>query len=240
MILQDLSWRAVAVAVSLLLHLYVLIEWADRTLISAREAEQPPNSLFVRIDFPQPQPEAVMPVEEPPRLEPVQPPEPQPKPKPEPEPEPEPKPKPKPIPKPIPKPVEKPVAKPKPVERLAEEQPVDQEVVAQPPQPSAPPSASRQLVDIRNEYLSRLLAKIEKNKFYPTVARRRNLEGMIQVRFRLGCDGEVEALEIDGKHSLLRKAAGKAIEAAMPLPKIPAEIECPMLVDYAMAYTLEK
>jgi outer membrane biosynthesis protein TonB len=72
------------------------------------------------------------------------------------------------------------------------------------------------------------------------VARRRNLQGTIQVRFRLGCRGEVQALEISGEHSLLRKAAGKAIEAAIPLPKIPAEIQCPMRVDYAMAYTLEQ
>jgi protein TonB len=95
------------------------------------------------------------------------------------------------------------------------------------------------LVDLREEYLTRLLAKIEKNKFYPNIARRRNLQGMVQVRFRLGCGGEVETLEIEGKHRLLRKAAGKAVEASLPLPDIPAEIECPILVDYAMSYTLE-
>ena len=84
------------------------------------------------------------------------------------------------------------------------------------------------------------MAKIEENKFYPTVARRRNLQGTILVRFRLGCQGEVEDLEIEGKHNLLRKATGKAIEAALPLPEIPAEIKCPMLIDYAMAYKLEQ
>ncbi len=221
MMVQDLSWRAVAVAVSLLLHTYVLMVWSDRPLIAAKQTELPPNSLFVQVEFPQPQAEAVMPVEEPPPEEPAPPPEPPPKP------EPKPKPEKKPVPKPKPKPVEAPV-KPK-----ASTEPPPR------PAPMPPPSASRQLVDIRNEYLSRLLAKIEKNKFYPTVARKRNLQGMIQVRFRLGCGGEVEAVEIDGKHSLLRKAAMKAIEAAKPLPKIPDEIECPMLVNYAMAYELE-
>ncbi len=226
MIAQDLSWRLAAVATSLLIHFYVLLEWSDQPLISAKETEHPPNSLFVQIEFPQPQPEAVMPVEEPPPQEPV----------PEPEPEPPPEPKPEPKPKPVPKP------KPKPVQAPAEEIPKLEEVVQETPKstPMPPPTASRRQVDLRNEYLSRLLAKIENNKFYPTIARRRNLEGMIQVRFRLGCHGEVEALEIDGKHSLLRKAAGKAIEASLPLPKIPSEIECPMLIDYAMAYTLEK
>ncbi|MEJ2461666.1 MAG: TonB family protein [Candidatus Thiodiazotropha sp.] len=223
MMVQDLSWRAAAVAVSLLLHFYVLFEWSDRQLLATQKTEQPPNSLFVQVNFPQPEPEAVMPVEEPSPEEPAPPPEPPPKPNP--------KPKPKPEPKPVPK------SKPKPVQTPAKPK-VSTEPPPQ-PAPMPPPSASRQLVDLRNEYLSRLLAKIEKNKFYPTIARKRNLQGMIQVRFRLGCEGEVVALEIDGGHSLLRKAAGKAIEAAKPLPKIPAEIECPMLVSYAMAYKLE-
>jgi protein TonB len=113
------------------------------------------------------------------------------------------------------------------------------EIVEQIPAPMPPPTARLQLVDLRNEYLTRLMARIEKNKFYPTIARRRNLQGMVRVSFRLGCEGEVEALEIEGKHSLLRKAAGKAVEASLPLPKIPTEIKCPMRVNYAMAYTLE-
>lgn len=223
---QDISWRLAAVAASLLIHFYVLIEWSDQPLISANETEQPPNSLFVQINFPQPESQAVMPVEEPPPQEPTPEPEPPQKPKPQP------KPKPKPAPKPTPKPVQAPV----------EELPEPEEIVEETPKtaPMPPPPASRRIADVHDEYRRRLLAKIEKNKFYPTIARRRNLEGMIQVRFRLGCQGEVETLEIEGKHSLLRKAAGKAIEASLPLPAIPAEVECPMLIDYAMAYTLEK
>ncbi len=225
--LPDLSWRLAALAASLLIHALIVLHWSDQRLISAEMTEQPPNALFVQIDFPQPRSQALMPAEEPPPQETVE----TPKPPPEPKPEPKPKPKPKPAPKPRPKPVEMPVEEPAKAEEVAEQAP--------PAAPAPPPAASRRLVDLRNEYLSRLLARIEKNKFYPTVARRRNLQGMVQVRFRLGCRGEVEELQIDGEHGLLRKAAGKAIEAAMPLPEIPAEIECPMLVDYAMAYTLE-
>jgi protein TonB len=219
---RDQGWRLLALVASLLLHLYLFLNWSDRSLISARESDQPPNSLFVQIRFPQPQPEAQMPVVEPPPPEPVK----------QPEPPPKPKPKPKPVAKPKPKPVQKPVEKP----------PEPEQVVEAPAEsaPPPPPTASREKVDLRNEFLSRVLAKIEKNKFYPTIARRRNLQGVIQVRFRLGCDGKVEAMEIEGKHSLLRKAAGKAVQASLPLPKIPHQIECPMLIDYAMAYSLEK
>jgi hypothetical protein len=66
------------------------------------------------------------------------------------------------------------------------------------------------------------------------------MEGKIEVSFNLSCDGKVSELTIKGQHSLLRKAAGKAIDAAQPLPGPPSQIECPIPVNYAMAYTLEK
>lgn len=216
--LQDLSWRAAALIASVSLHLALLLTWSERALVSVEQTRLPPNELFVQISFAQAHAQSVMPVEQPPP--------------PKPPPEPQPKPKPKPQPKP------KPVTKPKPAPTPVEEPPATEPELAQTPPP--PPTASRRQSDLRNAFLSELMAKIEEHKFYPSVARRRNLQGTIQVRFRLGCRGEVQALEISGEHSLLRKAAGKAIEAAIPLPQIPAEIQCPMRVDYAMAYTLEQ
>jgi len=153
------------------------------------------------------------------------------------EPPPEPKQKPKPKPKPKPKQQSKPILKP--VEELvetSEEPEVQQEVAASAP----PPASSQRSADPRAEYQAKLMAEIEKNKFYPSIARRRNLQGMVQVTFLLGCEGEVEQLDISGEHNLLRKAAAKAVEDSLPLPERPAEIECPLLVNYTMAYTLEK
>ncbi|MCU7915152.1 MAG: energy transducer TonB [Candidatus Thiodiazotropha sp. (ex Gloverina cf. vestifex)] len=216
MIGKDFSWRLAAVVVSLLIHLLVAFKWSDRNLISAAEIERDQKPLFVQLNFPQPESESVMPVVEPPP--PVV--------KKQPAPKPKPKPKPKLKPQPMP------VVEPPKVEEVVEE------VVAAAPTP--PPPANRQLESVRNEYLAKLMAQIEKNKFYPTIARRRHLQGMIRVSFRLGCDGKLDKLDVKGKHNLLRKAAGKAVEASLPLPSIPPEIKCPMLVDYAMAYTLEK
>ncbi|MBT3045051.1 MAG: TonB family protein [Candidatus Thiodiazotropha endolucinida] len=107
--------------------------------------------------------------------------------------------------------------------------------VIQPPPPRVQPK-----VNLREQYLAQLLAVIEAKKTYPTVARRRNMEGKIEVSFNLSCDGKVSKLTIKGPHGLLRKAAGKAIDAAQPLPQPPSQIECPMPIHYAMAYTLEK
>ena len=229
MIGKDLGWRLVAVAASLFLHLLVVLEWSERQLIAAATPVQSPQPLFVQVDFPQPVSDAVMPPAEtpPPRVE--KPPEPKPKP------EPRPTPKPKPVPKPKPEP------RPKP-DTLAATEPVKTPAPASEPAPVSPPppAAARQAVEVREAYLARLLAEIEKNKFYPSIARRKNLQGTIRVSFRLGCDGRVDRLDVQGKHSLLRKAAGKAVEASIPLPEVPPEIDCPFQVDYAMAYSLKR
>ncbi|MES9972315.1 MAG: TonB family protein, partial [Candidatus Thiodiazotropha sp.] len=129
----------------------------------------------------------------------------------------------------------KPIPKPVVVETEPVTLPEEKQVVTRPPPPRVQPK-----VDLREQFLAQLLAMIEAKKHYPTVARRRNLEGKIQVSFNLSCDGKVSKLSIKGPHSLLRKATSKAIDAAQPLPLPPSEIECPMPVHYAMAYTLEK
>jgi protein TonB len=212
--LGDFSWRMVAIVVSVSLHLIAVVAWSKQTLLTAAENSEDQQPLFVQLSFPQPPVEIPEPVVEPPP--PVV------------EKKPKPKPKPKPRPKPVPKPeIPPPVEKPKVVEKVA---------AVQPPPPPVRTSSKQ----IREAYLAKLLEKIEKNKFYPTIARRRALQGEIRVSFKLGCDGSVNGLKLSGKHNLLRKAANKAVEASLPLPNIPPEIDCPLPVNYAMAYTLEK
>ena len=212
--LSDLSWRMLAIVASLSLHLLAVAAWSKQTLLTAAENSDDQQPLFVQLSFPQPPveiPEAI--VEPPPPIV---------------EKKPKPKPKPKQKPKPVPKPVTPPpVAKPKIVEEVA---------AMQPP----PPPVRSSSKGVREAYLAKLLARIEQNKFYPTIARRRALQGEILVSFKLGCDGSVKGLNISGKHNLLRKAANKAVAASLPLPNIPPEIDCPLPVSYAMAYTLER
>ncbi|MES9860520.1 MAG: TonB family protein [Candidatus Thiodiazotropha sp. LLP2] len=152
-----------------------------------------------------------------------------------------PKPKPKLKPKPI---VEKKIpAKTKPVEKkpvpaetapqvIEEPEPV---VTSQPSPPKAQPKAN-----LLEQYMAELLASIEKKKRYPAIARRKNIEGRVRVHFVLTCDGQISGLDINGSHSLLRKATNKAIKAAHPFPHIPSELSCPLPITYAMAYTLDQ
>jgi protein TonB len=101
------------------------------------------------------------------------------------------------------------------------------------------PPKARPKAALLEQYLVELLASIEEQKRYPALAKRRSIEGKVQVRFNLACDGRITDLDISGSHRLLQKAANKAIKAAYPFPEIPPELRCPLPIRYAMAYTLD-
>ncbi|MCG7875210.1 MAG: TonB family protein [Candidatus Thiodiazotropha endolucinida] len=225
MIKTSTGWRLLALSFSLLLHLMIITEWSDKMVTQAAVEQIEKPQLLVQLTFQKPLPEIIPEVIQPPKT--VEKQVVKPKPKPKPKPKVKPKIKKKIRNKAIPKPV---VAETKPVTP-----PEEKQLARQPPPPRVQPK-----VNLREQYLAQLLAVIEAKKTYPTVARRRNMEGKIEVSFNLSCDGKVSKLTIKGPHGLLRKAAGKAIDAAQPLPQPPSQIECPMPIHYAMAYTLEK
>lgn len=216
-----------AISISLILHLVIFTSWSDARINQAKLDQPKADPLFVQLNLNQTRPKVVQ------QQAPIV--------KKESETPTKPKPKPKPKPKQI---VEKKIpTKTKPVEKKtvpAETTPQVVEepehvVVSQPSPPKAEPKAN-----ILEQYMAELLASIEKKKRYPALARRKNIEGRVQVHFMLTCDGQISDLDINGSHSLLRKAANKAIKAAHPFPEIPAELSCPLPITYAMAYTLDQ
>lgn len=234
MMAQDRELRAVAIFSSLLLHGTLLLTVANtqvRATVPEREAEE---TIRVRLNFPAP-PTVPQPAVEPPQEPELVPePEPEPAPPPEPEPvvEPEPLPEPEPPPKPKPeeaKPRQKTPPKPKP------SAPPQVKRQAPPPTASAAPPAPDPET-LKAAYLARLLELIEARKQYPEPARRRSIEGRIQVRLRVLANGQVDGLEFSGGHKLLRLAAQKAIEDALPLPAPP---QSPYAVAYAMEFKLD-
>ncbi|OQX33834.1 MAG: hypothetical protein B0D96_10830 [Candidatus Sedimenticola endophacoides] len=104
-----------------------------------------------------------------------------------------------------------------------------------PPPPPPPPDPAL----LRERYLARLLAHIEREKFYPGAARRRGIEGEVVIDFTLGCDGRPGPVQARRGHKLLRGAATSAVERAHPLPTPPATLDCPLAVSYAMRFNLE-
>ncbi|MCG8017025.1 MAG: TonB family protein [Candidatus Thiodiazotropha sp. 'RUGA'] len=214
-----------AIAVSLGLHMIMVTSWSEMRIEHAKIADPKSNPLLVQVSFTQPTPEAVQqnPVEK--KVVKQQPPKPKAKPKAKKRPR-----------KKIVK-AEKPTPKkkPQPIIEAAPVEPSKPEAVAQPAPAKTQPKA--QLLEI---YLAEILSSIEQKKRYPTLARRKNIEGKVRVRFKLSCGGDITELEIQGAHGLLRKATNKAIKAAQPFPKIPQALQCPLPVTYAMAYSLKQ
>jgi protein TonB len=225
-----------ALAVSLLLHGLLLLNAGAR--LGAEPREPQPERTTTRVSFASAAQAAVTPPEpvvRPPDPPPVEPP------KPPREPPPKPKPKPKPVPKPPARPDPRPPLPPDP-------QPVPPEPVtaaaaaaAPPPPPGAATAVDPGLVEkARHEYLLRLMAHIEAFKHYPRTARRRGIEGAVDVRFTLLAGGAVGEVGSDGGHTLLRDAAEAAVRGAAPMPEPPPAVDTPMEIALKMDFSLQK
>lgn len=90
--------------------------------------------------------------------------------------------------------------------------------------PSAQPSQSDEIS--AKAYFNAMRLMIEKNKRYPQMARRRNQEGSVRVRFLIDKSGNVNSLEIVKKsdYASLDQAALEAVRRAAPFSKPPASI----------------
>ena len=174
---------------------------------------------------------------------------------PEPAPEPPPEPETRPVPEPPPpppvpkpevkkKPLPEPVIEPPPANtdvpetaELIEEQIAASEYVQAPV--DKPALAQVALQDERESYLLRLLAHIDNHKFYPRTARRRGVEGEIQVAFYLHTDGSISDLQITGGSKVLRKAAKQAVQRALSLPPPPESMSLQEQISFGMLYRLD-
>ena len=95
------------------------------------------------------------------------------------------------------------------------------------PQPLLkPPSTSQSDKLLAKAYFNSMRLMIEKNKRYPQMARRRNQEGSVRVRFVIDKNGNVNSLEIvkGVDYESLNKAALEAVRRAAPFAKPPASI----------------
>ena len=75
----------------------------------------------------------------------------------------------------------------------------------------------------REDYFSMLRMRIESHKKYPDSARKRQIEGAVEVCFTLLADGEISTLTIvtPSHHPVLNQAALNAVKAALPFPRPP-------------------
>jgi len=69
----------------------------------------------------------------------------------------------------------------------------------------------------QREFMHYLITKINSNKSYPSTARRRAIEGIVDVRFHILADGNVKNVEIISGRSIFKKATIEAIEKSFPV-----------------------
>jgi protein TonB len=177
--------------------------------------------------------------------------------------EPEPPPKPETIPEPEPPPpppVQKPVPKPEPVrEPLPEPEPVIEPVPPSSEKPETTEPIEEQaatssyneapvnkpaldqvaLENERDSYLLRMLAHIDSHKYYPRKARRRGMEGEVQIAFYLHKDGSISDLQVKGGSKVLCRAAKQAIQKALSLPSPPKSMHLQEPIRFGMVYRLD-
>ncbi|WP_324170695.1 energy transducer TonB [Sulfurimonas sp.] len=143
-----------------------------------------------------------------------------PKKKPKSKPKSKPKPKPKPKPKMLPVSVKEeliPELIPEPIvegTEVVEEE--TKEVVE--PITEAQNKINHEVVQAKQDlFISHLIHKINSNKSYPNMARRRGIEGLVNVKFKILSDGNVEDIKIVSGRSIFKKSTIEAISRSFPV-----------------------
>jgi protein TonB len=137
----------------------------------------------------------------------------------------EPKPKPKPKPKPIPEPIkEEPTPKPIVEEKIVEEIVEEVEEVVEETTPQEEVLVEQQpeinqdlLLAKQNKFINDLIKKINDNKSYPRMARRRGIEGLVDVKFKILSDGSVDGIKVVSGRGIFKRSAMEAISKSFPV-----------------------
>ena len=128
---------------------------------------------------------------------------------------------------PAPKPEPKPAAKPAP---KAEPKPEPKQEVAKAPEPAAPTAEeleAQKQEGLRNVYRSNILKLTYQNTIYPKRSISLGHQGLVVYKVTLNRKGKLLGLEEEkvADHSLLNKAARKAIKKASPFPQAPDDLK---------------
>lgn len=105
---------------------------------------------------------------------------------------------------------------------------VNPPIVAQPPvaaPKAAIPAPQASDGEIRDSYLGRVLAQLNRFKQYPRSARQAHIEGVVMLHFVMTADGKVQSFEIakSSGRPVLDAEALALIQRAQPLPALPAD-----------------
>ncbi len=159
---------------------------------------------------------------------------------------PPPKPKPKPLAKPEPILVEpEPVIEPEPIVEEVFEEEIVEEVQEQEVVQTETISNTQQQVlqDIKEakqrEFIEHLINRINSNKSYPKMARRRHIEGIVDVKFKILADGNVEDIQIISGKKIFKKVTIRAIDQSFPIEVDSSIFDFPEVFKVKISYILK-
>lgn len=91
----------------------------------------------------------------------------------------------------------------------------------------------------QDEFLAYLIEKINSNKSYPNIARRRVIEGNVEVKFHLCSDGNVANIKMISGKKIFHKSAVEAISRSFPIEVNKTLFNFPKEFKITMAYVLK-
>ena len=91
----------------------------------------------------------------------------------------------------------------------------------------------------QNLFLSQLRSQINANKTYPNSARRRGIQGEVEMRFFVTKDGDVQNIEKLSGRSIFEKSAIAAIKRSFPMKIDEALFSFPKEFRIKIAYILK-
>ncbi len=87
----------------------------------------------------------------------------------------------------------------------------------------------------REDYLKLVLKEIERNKFYPLIARRMGIEGRVKLRVVIGRGGELLSVSVISADSkVLKRAAVKTLKRCHFLPPPGGKFETELTIHYKL------
>ncbi|XOB61955.1 TonB family protein [Campylobacterota bacterium DY0563] len=94
------------------------------------------------------------------------------------------------------------------------------------------------ITKIKNDYIEKVKKTINKNKFYPNSARRRGIEGYVNVNFIIGEKGELKNIKILNGKKIFYNAAKEAIVKSFPINTKKNNHIFPLKIDLCIKYNL--
>ncbi len=89
----------------------------------------------------------------------------------------------------------------------------------------------------RNKFWSALRTKIDRHKFYPRMAKKRGMEGLVKVRFTILSSGKEGSISVTGD-KIFYNSARNAVKSAFPIDASKSPVGLPTSINLTLHYQI--